>query len=94
MITILQSALKQLERFSQRERQAFQKALDRFVAADPLARRSMLKHLGESHFDNLGVKWSIRASRKHRILLDWQNNDYVVRDFVSRADRRYYWGER
>lgn len=91
MITVLQSALKQLERFSQTEQKQFKKALDRFTAADPLARRSMLKNIGFGHFGNMGVKWSIRASRKHRVLVDWENNDYVVRAFVSRGDSKYYW---
>jgi phage-related protein len=94
MITILTAALKQLERFSKKEQHAFQKAIERFTHADPLSRRSMLKHIGNSHFDHLQVKWSIRASRKHRVLLDWEHDRYVVRAFVSRGDRKYYWGER
>jgi phage-related protein len=93
LIDVLQSAMKQLTKFSSKEQRSFQKALDRFTTADPLTRRTMLKHIGNSHFDNLQVKWSIRASRKHRILLDWEQDHYVVRAFVSRADRKYYWNE-
>lgn len=94
MITVLQSALKMLDRFTQVEQKQFRKAIDRFNAADPLARRSMLKNIGFGHFGQMGVKWSIRASRKHRVLIDWENEEYVVRAFVSRGDRKYYWGEK
>lgn len=93
MITILELAKKQLQRFSSTEQRAFHKTLDRFVAASPQTRRSMLKHIGNSPFDRINVKWSLRASRKHRVLLDWDTDHYVVRAFVSRGDHKYYANE-
>lgn len=91
---ILDKAQRQLKEFPQKEQRAFTRALERFASATPLARRQMLKFIGNSAFDHLKVKWSLRASRKQRVLLDWDQNEYVIRGFVTRGDHRYYDRER
>lgn len=92
-LKILQKAAKQLKQFDRRERQAFERALAKFESADPLTQRMLLSQIANTHFAPFGVRWSIRASRKHRVLLDWEDNGYVVRAFVSRGDHRYYSSE-
>lgn len=89
LVTILEKARKQLAAFTVQEQRAFHNALARFTAASPLDRRKMLKDVTATHGRHQ-VHWSLRASRKHRVLLDRENDTYVVRGFVSRGDHRYY----
>jgi plasmid maintenance system killer protein len=88
-LIIQKAALKQVSACTANEQKAFEKAVKRFSDANLDVRKTMLKKLSNTHFCDYKVTWTLRANRKYRLLVDWEDDHYVVRAFVSR-NHRYY----
>jgi phage-related protein len=92
-VVVSNRARKQLAHFAPINQKAFKKVLDQFQTADDKAQRAMLKNIAATHYAPHQVRWAIKAGRKHRLLVDEESSSYVVRAFVSRGDRHYYFSE-
>ena len=90
MIQITDKAQKDLRHASRHEQQLFYEAIQRLHTASPLERQQLLSAVQSNKFKAAGVRWTMRANHKYRLLIDRSGEEYVVRGFVGRGDRRFY----
>jgi hypothetical protein len=76
-------------------RSAFIRALTRFTQLDPATQKHTAQY--KENFDNeygTGSVYTIRASRKLRVMLSRPNDRWRVEEFASRGDKAFYSRER
>lgn len=77
--------------FEPAEVKAFDSAVAKLRQATLQTRQRLLTGVKSNRFKKVDARWTMRASRKYRVLLGQDNNnDIVVRGLVSRGDHRFY----
>lgn len=91
MIRISEAARKALRKEDASVQRLFDQALAKLEAASPLERQQFLMATNPSKkFTTANVRWTMRASRKYRLLVDREGDTYVIRGIVGRGDHRFY----
>ena len=91
MIDVPKEVWKELRKESADVQRLFANALAKLQAADPLQRQQLLSATHHSRrFQDTKVRWTMRANRKYRLLLDREGDTYIVRGIAGRGDHRYY----
>lgn len=93
MIRVLPRCFKTLERLSGGDRKAFDHALRKLEQASPQEQAHMLRPVVQRKALEMDVQYALRASQKYRVLISRDGKDFIVRDVVSRGDKRYYKSE-
>lgn len=83
--------MREFARLPRRTQDAYVRALERFGALDGGQRMRALKKLWRADF--AGDTYSLRASRKLRILMGYEADVLTVKTFAHRGMKRYYHSE-
>ena len=78
------------KKFAAIDVKAYDSAIAKLKQATMQDRQRMLTSVKSNRFQRVDAKWTMRASKKYRVLLGQENNDIIVRGLVSRGDHRYY----
>jgi mRNA-degrading endonuclease RelE of RelBE toxin-antitoxin system len=90
MLHITTAVKKQLAKSPAQLRRLFDEAVHTLTAATPQERHQLLKPVYSNKFQAAQVRWTMRANHKYRLLVDREEDTYVVRGFVGRGDQRFY----
>lgn len=78
------------KRFSEQDVKAYQHAVEKLRQSTLQSRQRLLTGVSSNRFKKAGARWTMRASKKHRLLLDMEQGKFVVRGMVSRGDHHFY----
>lgn len=78
------------KRFSAQDVKAYEHAVQKLKESTLQSRQRLLTGVSSNRFKKAGARWTMRASKKHRILLDMEEGEFIVRGLVSRGDHHFY----
>lgn len=77
-------------KLSAQDVKAYEHAVQKLRNARPGDSHRLLTTVKSNRFRDRGIKYTMRASKKYRVLLGQEGTSYVVVGLANRGDHRYY----
>lgn len=77
-------------KFSAQDVKAYENAVQKLREATLQNRQRLLTGVKSDRFRQVNVRWTMRSSKKYRLLIGQEQGALVVRGLVSRGDHNFY----